>query len=364
MPLPRRTVLTGDPGLTKYYVFDREPKDSRRRVEVSSRQTDRCRTLTRFAFHTHREGLGRSCSMARNRSRILTAGLMALAGVSLVFFGTVAASSSLSQMNLDTPYTGPVAPQYSPPDLEGTTTAFSTLWPTTSEGDDVQTGVGPWSYWWHVGDYAIGNRSTTLTSVSRLDYHMVITENALNNGGHCDIDFYLNGVNIGSFQVLEGEFEKNLSFSFDPIAGPDFELYMEETNLVDPGLGSFLLDSDYPGDVTLSQAWDHCFMDENYTPELQLNIEGTVIRGQAVLPDTPGFPAPLTGTFRDGWAFFSIAYRDDTGLRFYKVQISNGMGTTWGITDDTSDYYDNPHPAHIVPCGAATGTLGTGTVAK
>jgi hypothetical protein len=298
--------------------------------------------------------------MSGKRFRFLIAGLLAATGVSLIFLGPGIASN-LSQMNLDRPvYTE--APAYQPPELEVTTTTYSTLYPTETEGDVVETAVGPWSYWWHVGDYANGSRSTSLGSVNRLDFHMVITENVLSGGGHCDLDFYLNGIYLGSFQVLEGEYEKNLSWTFDPIPGPVYELYMVETNEVESGKGSIRLDSDYPGDVTLYSAWNLCFMDENYSPELHLTIEGDVVRGQAVLEATPGFPAPLTGTFHAGWAFFSIAYRDDLGLRFYRIQLSDRTGTTWGIYDDTSEYYDPPHWAHIVPCGSAAGVVKTGAI--
>jgi hypothetical protein len=64
----------------------------------------------------------------------------------------------------------------------------------------------------------------------------------------------LNGKLIGTFQVLEGQFVKDLSWTFSPISGPTYELKMVETNLVEYGKGSFRLDSNNPGSVTLYEA--------------------------------------------------------------------------------------------------------------
>lgn len=99
-----------------------------------------------------------------------------------------------------------------------------------------------------------------------------------------------------------------------------------------------------------ASAWDLCYKDVNYTPELQINIENNIIRGQAVLPGNPSFPAPITGCIGAGYAVFSIAYIGDHGLRFYKIQIFSGAGQTWAIDDFDSLYYDAPHPAQLSPC--------------
>jgi hypothetical protein len=107
--------------------------------------------------------------------------------------------------------------------------------------------------------------------------------------------------------------------------------------------------------------WTYCFRDVNYTPEFQFSVKSGVIRGQAILAGHSSYPAPLTGYTRDGCACFSIAYRNETGLRFYKVKTSTRVGTTWGILNDTADYYDPPHSAELVPCTAATTEPGGGS---
>ena len=104
--------------------------------------------------------------------------------------------------------------------------------------------------------------------------------------------------------------------------------------------------------------WGYCFKDVNYTPELQFNVESGVLRGQAILTDSSGFPAPLTGYSSGGYAYFTVAYRNETGVRFYEIQISTRSGTTWGIINDTADYYDTPHRAELVPWTAATAEPG------
>lgn len=102
-----------------------------------------------------------------------------------------------------------------------------------------------------------------------------------------------------------------------------------------------------------SGEWDHCYKDTSFTPELQLNIEAGIIRGQAVLPDNPAFPAPITGKIYNNKALFAINYLGD-GLRFYQVNMFTGAGTTWGIWD-SGEYYDSGRPAQIVGCGAKLG---------
>ena len=103
--------------------------------------------------------------------------------------------------------------------------------------------------------------------------------------------------------------------------------------------------------------WDRCFRDTNYTTEYQFDLEGSIIRGQAVAPGSPYFPAPLTGYARGGYAYFTIAYRLEAGVRFYEIRTSNASGTTWGISNDTSDYYDPPHAAQLTRCSAAVSGL-------
>jgi hypothetical protein len=98
--------------------------------------------------------------------------------------------------------------------------------------------------------------------------------------------------------------------------------------------------------------WSYCYQDTNYpVTQLQLNIEGNIIRGQAVAPGYSGFPAPITGYIYGGKALFAINYLGD-GMRFYQVSMLTGAGTTWGIYNSGA-YYDSPHSAQIVGCGVS-----------
>jgi hypothetical protein len=106
-------------------------------------------------------------------------------------------------------------------------------------------------------------------------------------------------------------------------------------------------------------AWTLCFQDTLYTPQYQVDVQGGLIRGQAVLEQV-GFPAPITGTISSGTATFSIAYRGDNGLRFYIIDIFTGTGTTWGLWDEDATFYDSPHAAQLISCGTATAD-GAGT---
>lgn len=103
-----------------------------------------------------------------------------------------------------------------------------------------------------------------------------------------------------------------------------------------------------------AHAFSLCFVDTQYTPELQLNVEGDIIRGQAVLAGVPGvFPAPLTGSVQGGSAVFTISYGLESGVRGYIISVGSLTGTTWGILNATSEYYDPQHSATIVSCPLA-----------
>lgn len=101
-----------------------------------------------------------------------------------------------------------------------------------------------------------------------------------------------------------------------------------------------------------AHAWSLCFKDTQYTPELQLDLEGDIIRGQAVLPGIPAFAA-LTGAVQGGHAVFVLAYENSTGVRGYDISVGSLTGITWGIINGTSEYYDTPHSATIVSCALA-----------
>jgi len=99
--------------------------------------------------------------------------------------------------------------------------------------------------------------------------------------------------------------------------------------------------------------WDICMKDVNYTPEIWVSLAGGgVLHGQAILEGSPSFPAPVTGYIDPPKVYFTIAYLESNGVRFYEIDLSdNRDGTTWGIYNDTGKFYDLQHSAHLDPCG-------------
>jgi hypothetical protein len=110
----------------------------------------------------------------------------------------------------------------------------------------------------------------------------------------------------------------------------------------------------FPGCGGPGPTWDFCLKDVLYATEYWMSLESVrLIRGQALLASTPGFPAPITGQYDPvaNEATFSVDYLDQTGLRFYRVNAGTLTGESWGILDSNSSYYDPPRSATLVPCG-------------
>lgn len=105
-----------------------------------------------------------------------------------------------------------------------------------ASGDTISVASNP--YWWHAGDYAQGSRSLSLNTIYRVDYNLSLNYNSLWDTGHVDLRLVINGSVVGSFTVWPGEYQKSVSFTFSPINGPVYTIRLEETNTVDPGMGS------------------------------------------------------------------------------------------------------------------------------
>lgn len=105
--------------------------------------------------------------------------------------------------------------------------------------------------------------------------------------------------------------------------------------------------------VTGANAWDYCFQDSSYTPELQMDVAtGDVIHGQAILLGNPSFPAAITGKWfisqGVNWIVFFIDYSSGSS-RFYEWDLDSMIARTWGATEG----FIGPQEVHtIVPCGA------------
>jgi hypothetical protein len=144
-------------------------------------------------------------------------------------------------------YGGSVPVWYVPP--EALSRSSMSLAPLDSQnvtfpatGDTISVLYDP--YWFHAGDYAEGTRTLGLDSVNRVDYNMSISYNSLNGTGHVDLALSINGSVVGSFTLLPGEYSRFVSFSFNPINGPVYTIRLEETNTVDPGMGSIQIPLD------------------------------------------------------------------------------------------------------------------------
>jgi len=122
-------------------------------------------------------------------------------------------------------------------------------------------------YFWSVGrgDGVRESFSTTLPTVDHLDLEFSVPDNVLNNGAQVDWNVEVNNVVVGSFTVLEGLIgDVSQSYSFAPIAGPNYTVELVVTNEVASGEGSVSLAyaGDYAHSIQLtSEGGDLCDVD-------------------------------------------------------------------------------------------------------
>lgn len=117
----------------------------------------------------------------------------------------------------------------------------------TYRGDtfDFPTYADTWTmtyypHWWNAGDTVYGTYVTTET-IDHAEISFTMTRNSLVDGGHCDIEFRIDGTTVGSFTVTEssGFGPVTEAFDFTPIPAGSHELRYYETNTVASGCGSF-----------------------------------------------------------------------------------------------------------------------------
>jgi hypothetical protein len=96
-------------------------------------------------------------------------------------------------------------------------------------------------YFWVSGDHIIGTAATTLGRTSSANIHLVIGENYL-TGDVLDLDYLINGVVVGHFQVPGGTFVYNTTLTYAPQPGPNYTLEFLCTRTVNPGAGSITVD--------------------------------------------------------------------------------------------------------------------------
>jgi hypothetical protein len=107
---------------------------------------------------------------------------------------------------------------------------------------DFVNSSDPWGtaysayYFWTVGDWVEGSRSTSLSSTTSVTIHI-----AVDNFLSCDNDDFrmlINGVEVGRFTILAGSATYDGSFSYGAITGPTYTLRYEVTRTVASGCGS------------------------------------------------------------------------------------------------------------------------------
>jgi hypothetical protein len=109
---------------------------------------------------------------------------------------------------------------------------------------DFPTSADTWTmtyypYWWNTGDTVYGTYVTTET-IDHAEISLSLTRNSLVSGGHCDIEFRIDGTAVGTFTITEASGLGPIleSFDFTSIPAGPHELRYYETNTVAPGCGS------------------------------------------------------------------------------------------------------------------------------
>lgn len=109
-------------------------------------------------------------------------------------------------------------------------------------------------YWWNTGDTVFGVHDMTEDGANHAEITLNLTRNSLISGGYCDIDFRIDGVTVGSFQILpeHGLGPINESFDFNAHPAGTYELRYFETNTVLVGYGSVDMDESGTNSVVFS----------------------------------------------------------------------------------------------------------------
>jgi len=109
----------------------------------------------------------------------------------------------------------------------------------------VAAGGGPY-YYWRLGDYVQGVRTTTLPSARSVNFNLQLTSNGLTCDTQ-DVSLSINGTVVGSFSIAGGPMSISQSYTFAPITGPTYTLRLATTRQVGSGCGA----ASYADDVTV-----------------------------------------------------------------------------------------------------------------
>ncbi len=179
--------------------------------------------------------------------------------------------------------------------------SYTTSFPVS--GDTVETSTGPWGFWMHEGDYAEGERTTSLNQVDKMDYAIKIAGNALVGDAVINLDVYLNNHWIGPLVVAAGETSVSGSWEFTPIVGPDYTIKVQETNTLDFSEGAIILTPDLPGKVTLYEPLLPGIIEGHVTvfpPPQRDHIRRIGFQEIGILGTGPGGIRGLAGDWKEG----------------------------------------------------------------
>jgi len=139
------------------------------------------------------------------------------------------------------PSCGNVVIPYHQSTLKLLSTLVADKFPATGDTVDVQ-----WDpYWWNAGDYAEGQRLSSLPEVNAISYTLHITNNLLaagsggcSAGGELPLALSVDSVVVATKTIEAGSGNVHTFIaSFDPVPGPTHTLRLEETANVAPGCG-------------------------------------------------------------------------------------------------------------------------------
>ncbi len=121
-------------------------------------------------------------------------------------------------------------------------TTTTVTFPSSSDTRVASAGL----YFWRMGDYVEGTRTTTLPSLTSVSFALTLDSNGLTCDTQ-DVSLSINGVTVGSFSIASGTMSVMQSFTFAAITGPSYTIRLETTRTVASGCGS----AGYANDVTI-----------------------------------------------------------------------------------------------------------------
>ena len=116
---------------------------------------------------------------------------------------------------------------------------------------DTRVGAGSGAYFWRIGDYVEGTRTSMLSSISQVDVHLVVDYNGLTCDTQ-DVSVKIGGTTVGSFSIRGGDATIDRTYTFSSISGPTYVIRYETTRQVGSGCGAAGYSNDNGSTITLT----------------------------------------------------------------------------------------------------------------